>query len=174
MDAFTPVVLAACPEDDLAGILRDRRGPALHALAGAEYGVYVRSGSLIPGFGGSFLLRFQPASPGPLGSLDATLVRAQQNGPAGPWAPFQAAGCALPSAAFTLRTVDPADRDNRYARALSARTRPGRTSFLDPLQVIRAYVVEAAPGNPTVLLARVVLALGPWRPLAAWAVLTRL
>ncbi len=174
MDAYSAVALAACPEADLAAILRDRRGPDLRALAGAEYGVYVRSGSLVPGFGGSFLLRGSSAPPGPVGTLDVTVLRAAPNGPAGPWTAFAEARCPLPPAVFTLRSVDPADRDNRFARALSALVRTDRTLILNPLRAVRAYVVEAAPGNPSVLVARVVIAVGPWRPLAAWAVLSRL
>jgi len=173
MDAFTPVALAACPEADLADILRDRRGPDLRALAGAEYGVYVRSGSLVPCLGGSFLMRASSAPGGPVGTLDVAVLRAAPNGPTGPWTPLPNPGCPLPPAVFTLRSVDPADRDNRFARALSAQVRTDRTSILHPLRAVRAYVVEAAPGDPSVLVARVVIALGPWRPLAAWAVLSR-
>ena len=127
-----------------------------------------------PGFGGSFLLRGSSAPPGPVGTLDVTVLRAAPNGPAGPWTAFAEARCPLPPAVFTLRSVDPADRDNRFARALSALVRTDRTLILNPLRAVRAYVVEAAPGNPSVLVARVVIAVGPWRPLAAWAVLSRL
>jgi len=170
-DPGSAVFLSACPESDLVAILRNGRGPDLRALAGADYGVYVRSGALVPWWGGSFLLHFASVLADPLASLDAWLARAVPNGPAGPWVPLRPGGHDLPSARLTLRMVDPADRDNRYARALSVRTRRQGTSLLDPLRLVRAYVVEASPGRSSVLLARVLVAAGPWRPLAGWAIL---
>lgn len=174
MSAPSPVALAVCPVADLEAILGDRRGPSLDALAGARYGIYVRSGPLAPWWSGCFILDILPARDSSAPSiLEARLLRAAPNGPAGPWI-VVGGQPALPPATLTLRTVDPADRDNRHPRALAARACPRGTAILDPLQAIRAYVVEAAPDDPTVLVARVLVALGPWRPFAAWAVLHRL
>jgi hypothetical protein len=155
--------LMASPATALDACLRRGQTPDADALVDREFRGANTAGWAVRLRMRQFVKGFERR---PDGRLFGYNRRVAQDGLDGAWA-----SPSEPFAAFEVRAVDPAARDNRYLQALLLDYGAGGGSRFDPARGIRDYLVRVDAGSDELRLGRAFVVLGPLRPSPTYFVL---
>lgn len=144
------------PPAELEALMHHGRTPDVEALVGREL-LGACSAPVMRLVGMRKLIKGFERQPD--GRITGYNRHVAQNGLDDPWT-----SPSRPFAAFGVRAVDPASRDDRYPQALLLDYAAGPGARLAPWRPIRDYLVCLDDEPSTLLLGRAVVALGSARP----------
>ncbi len=163
--------LARSREADLEGLFQRSKAPELETLTGFEFrGWNVPFFTKLLGIQ-KFVKGFFPGA----GDVEGYNIPIRQDGIDRPWSHKPNPENPTRFGYFVVRKVDAADRDNFYPQAVLLNYGASSRNFaLRPERILRDYLVQPDPANPSLMLGKAYLALGGLRVPSNFFVLERL
>ena len=168
--------LVLCSDAELDRICKASKAPSLESLVGYEW-----RGYNTPRWTGVMgIQKFIKGFFGTGESVEGYNLRVKQNGLGGPWLQLPSAENPSAFGFFTVKNVEPQQRDNHYLNSAllnygeSRRNRLYRVWDDLPMKALRDYVVQPDPSNPDLLIGKAFIALGPMRRYSNYFVIERL
>ena len=175
-DRYDFVGLVTATDEMLEAVLRMGIRPSFEELLGWEFGGYMTWDlTELVGrrkFKKGFYLedRMRPAADG----INGYNVKVIQNSLGDPWIDVVEHGESVKHGYFNVYPVQLTEVDARYPHAVLLNYQCTKNGPLEPLRVLRDYLVQVYPDNPDLLLGKIYLAVGPLRLFVSYFALERI